>query len=61
MKLNQLTKFEKINVRNYIQSLCDQREQAQREENMNLEIDTVNMLIGAKNVLSMLGLEDLAK
>ena len=61
MKLNQLTKYEKINVKNYIQSLYDQREQAQRDENMSLEIDTTNMLIGAKNVLRMLGLEDLAE
>lgn len=61
MKLNQLIKYEKINIRNYIQSLYDQREQAQRDENMSLEIDTTNMLIGAKNVLRMLGLEDLAE
>lgn len=61
MRLNQLSKYEKINVRNYIQSLYDQREQAQRDENMSLEIDTTNMLIGAKNVLRMLGLEDLAE
>lgn len=61
MKLNQLVKYEKINVRNYIQSLYDQREQAQKDENISLEIDTTNMLIGAKNVLRMLGLEDLAE
>ena len=59
MKLNQLTKYEKINVNNYLQSLYDQKEQAQREENMSLEIDTTNMLIGAKNILRLLGLEDL--
>lgn len=59
MKLNQLTKYEKINVKNYIQSLYDQREQAQKDENMSLEIDTINMLVGAKNILRILGLEDL--
>lgn len=59
MKINQLTKYEKINVRNYLQSLYDQKEQAQREENMSLEIDTINMLVGAKNILRLLGLEDL--
>lgn len=61
MRLNQLTKYEKTNVRNYIQSLYDQKEQAQRDENMSLEIDTSNMLVGAKNVLRMLGLEGLAE
>lgn len=61
MKLNQLTKYEKINVRNYIRSLYDQKEQAQRDENISLEIDTTNMLVGAKNVLRMLGLEGLAE
>ena len=61
MRLNQLTKYEKTNVRNYIQSLYDQKEQAQRDENMSLEIDTSNMLVGAKSVLRMLGLEGLAK
>lgn len=61
MRLNQLTKYEKTNVRNYIQSLYDQKEQAQRDENMSLEIDTSNMLVGAKNVLKMLGLEGLAE
>ena len=59
MKLNQLTKYEKINVKNYLQSLYDQKEQAQKEENMSLEIDTTNMLVGAKNILRLLGLEDL--
>lgn len=61
MRLNQLTKYEKTNVRNYIQSLYDQKGQAQRDENMSLEIDISNMLVGAKNVLRMLGLEDLAE
>ena len=61
MRLNQLSKYEKTNVRNYIQSLYDQKEQAQRDENMSLEIDTSNMLVGAKNVLRMLGLEGLAE
>lgn len=61
MNAKQLTKIEKINVKNYLQSLYDQKEQAQREENMSLEIDTTNMLIGAKNVLKMLGLEDLVE
>lgn len=61
MKLNQLTKCEKTNIGNYIQSLRDQKEQAQIEENMSLEIDITNMLIGAKNVLRMLGLEGLAE
>lgn len=59
MKLNQLSKYEKINIRSYIQSLYDQKEQARREENMSLEIDTTNMLVGAKNILRLLGLEDL--
>ena len=59
MKLNQLAKYEKINIRNYIQSLYDQKEQAQKEDNMSLEIDTTNMLVGAKNILRLLGLEDL--
>ena len=59
MKLNQLTKYEKINVKNYLQSLYDQKEQAQKEENISLEIDTTNMLVGAKNILRLLGLEDL--
>lgn len=61
MRLNQLTKYEKINVRNYIYILYGQREQAKREENVSLEIDTTNMLIGATNVLRILGLEDLAE
>lgn len=59
MNTKQLNKFEKINVKNYLQSLYDQKEQAQREENMSLEIDTTNMLVGAKNILRLLGLEDL--
>ena len=61
MKLNQLTKYEKLNIRNYIYILYGQREQAKREEDIGLEIDTTNMLIGAKNVLRILGIEDLAE
>lgn len=61
MKLNQLTKYEKLNIRNYIYILYGQREQAKREEDISLEIDTTNMLIGAKNVLRILGIEDLAE
>lgn len=61
MKLNQLTKYEKLNIRNYIDILYGQREQATREENVSLEIDTTNMLIGARNVLRILGIEDLAE
>lgn len=59
MKINQVTKIERQNVVNYFNSLCDQRDNARANENMSLEIDTTNMLIGAKNVLRLLGLESL--
>lgn len=59
MKINQVTKIERQNVVNYFNSLYDQRDNARANENMSLEIDTTNMLIGAKNVLRLLGLESL--
>lgn len=61
MKVNQLSKYEKMNVINYLNMLNEQREEAAREWNQSLEIDTTNMLIGVKNVLRLLGLEDLIK
>ena len=59
MNTKQLNKLEKINIRNYLNTLNDQREEAAREWNQSLEVDTTNMLIGAKNILRLLGLEDL--
>ena len=59
MKVNQLSKYEKMNVINYLDMLNEQREEAAREWNQSLEVDTTNMLIGAKNILRLLGLEDL--
>lgn len=61
MNIKQLSKFEKMNVMNYLSTLEEQREEASREYNQCLEIDTTYMLIGAKNVLKLLGLEDLIK
>lgn len=61
MNIKQLSKFEKMNVMNYINTLEEQREEASRECNQCLEIDTTYMLIGAKNALKLLGLEDLIK
>lgn len=61
MKANQLSKYEKMNVINYLNTLNEQREEAAREWNQSLEVDTTNMLIGAKNILRLLGLEDLVK
>lgn len=61
MNTKQLNKFEKMNVINYLNMLNEQREEAAREWNQSLEVDTTNMLIGAKNILRLLGLEDLVK
>lgn len=61
MNTKQLNKFEKMNVVNYLNTLNEQREEAAREWNQALEVDTTNMLIGAKNILRLLGLEDLIK
>lgn len=61
MNIRQLSKFEKMNVINYLNTLNEQREEAAREWNQSLEVDTTNMLIGAKNILRLLGLEDLVK
>ena len=61
MNTKQLNKFEKMNVINYLNTLNEQREEATREWNQSLEVDTTNMLIGAKNILRLLGLEDLIK
>lgn len=61
MKVNQISKVEKMNIIGYVSSLKDQLEQARKNENMSLEIDISNMLVGAKNILRMLGLEDLAE
>ena len=61
MNTKQLNKFEKINVINYLNTLNEQREEAARGRNQALEVDTTNMLIGAKNILRLLGLEDLIK
>lgn len=61
MNTKQLNKFEKMNVINYLNTLNEQREEAAREWNQALEVDTTNMLIGAKNILRLLGLEDLIK
>lgn len=61
MNTKQLNKFEKMNVINYLNTLNEQREEAAREWNQSLEVDTTNMLIGAKNILRLLGLEDLIK
>lgn len=61
MKVNQLSKYEKMNVINYLNILNERREEAAREWNQALEVDTTNMLIGAKNILRLLGLEDLVK
>lgn len=61
MNIKQLNKFEKMNVINYLNTLNEQREEAAREWNQALEVDTTNMLIGAKNILRLLGLEDLIK
>ena len=59
MNAKQISRTEKQNVVNYFNSLYDQRDNARANENMSLEIDTTNMLIGAKNVLRLLGLESL--
>lgn len=61
MNIRQLSKFEKMNIMNYLSTLEEQREEAEREWNQALEVDTTNMLIGAKNILRLLGLEDLIK
>lgn len=61
MNTKQLNKFEKMNVINYLNTLNEQREEAARKWNQALEVDTTNMLIGAKNILRLLGLEDLIK
>lgn len=61
MNTKQLNKFEKMNIVNYLNTLNEQREEAAREWNQALEVDTTNMLIGAKNILRLLGLEDLIK
>ena len=61
MNTKQLNKFEKMNVVNYLNTLNEQREEAAKEWNQALEVDTTNMLIGAKNILRLLGLEDLIK
>lgn len=61
MNTKQLNKFEKMNVVNYLNTLNERREEAAREWNQALEVDTTNMLIGAKNILRLLGLEDLIK
>lgn len=61
MNIRQLSKFEKMNIMNYLSTLEEQREEAEREWNQALEVDTTNMLIGAKNILRLLDLEDLIK
>lgn len=57
MKVNQVSKVEKTNIVGYISSLKDQLEQARESENMSLEIDTANMLVGAKSILKLLGID----
>lgn len=59
MKVNQISKLEKQNVINYFDTLNNQLRQARMDNNMSLELDTLNMLIGAKNILRRLGLDSL--
>lgn len=59
MKVNQVSKLEKQNIVNYLNVLNNQLRQARLDYNMSLELDTINTLIGAKNVLKMLGLDSL--
>lgn len=57
MKVNQISKVEKMNIIGYVSSLKDQLEQARKNENMSLEIDTANMLVGARNILKLLEID----
>ena len=59
MKVNQISKLEKQNVTNYLDTLNNQLRQARMDDNMSLELDTLNMLVGAKNILRRLGLDSL--
>lgn len=59
MKVNQISKLEKQNIASYLNMLNNQLRQARLDDNMSLEINTLNMLIGAKNILKRLGLDSL--